>query len=450
MRRQPTLQTQNQNRLALDEIERLKADIRRFSDGSGLVITTPTTGSGPTDGPPTTPGAGVEPLPHVLYGSKHTRSLRVTAATGLDIDFEQGQEWVAGVFYSISAGSLTMADDDTNYVFVNTSGAVAVNTTGFPSNSTPLAEVVTVAGAITSVADRRSYLAGGVHGGGILLGNPLEVGTDDADQGTLILYGDGAGSAEGGEIRLHMAADYDATIENWRIEAYEDDVRFVGGTEKARFTYGGQLQLPTSGSGAGILIGGDCLWYRTSASVWRTPDFVVMDSGLIVGAALTVQGATGLSVGANDTTRGIARLFGSAGGSALGGVFQVYLAADHDGAFELWAIDALEDDLRFSTSDGVVSNRMTAEGQLQMPIVGIGGGILVGGDVLLYRSVADTWRTPDSMIIDGTLAVGTVQAYTESNVIPDRSYDADATTLDEIADVLGTLIVDLRAIGLIS
>ncbi|KKK70655.1 hypothetical protein LCGC14_2921790, partial [marine sediment metagenome] len=181
MRRQPTLQTQNQNRLALDEIERLKADIRRFSDGSGLVITTPTTGSGPTDGPPTTPGAGVEPLPHVLYGSKHTRSLRVTAATGLDIDFEQGQEWVAGVFYSIAAGSLTLADDDTSYVFVDTSGAVTDNTTGFPSQSTPLAVVVTAAGAITSVSDRRSYLLPGAGASGSLHDADQII---DADQDT--------------------------------------------------------------------------------------------------------------------------------------------------------------------------------------------------------------------------------------------------------------------------
>lgn len=40
-------------------------------------------------------------------------------------------------------------------------------------------------------------------------------------------------------------------------------------------------------------------------------------------------------------------------------------------------------------------------------------------------------------------------AYTASNVTTDRSYDANATTLDEVADVLGTLISDLKALGLI-
>jgi len=40
-------------------------------------------------------------------------------------------------------------------------------------------------------------------------------------------------------------------------------------------------------------------------------------------------------------------------------------------------------------------------------------------------------------------------AYTPSNVTTDRAYDANSTTVDELADVLGTLIADLQSIGLI-
>jgi hypothetical protein len=40
------------------------------------------------------------------------------------------------------------------------------------------------------------------------------------------------------------------------------------------------------------------------------------------------------------------------------------------------------------------------------------------------------------------------QTYTPTNVTTDRSFDANATTLDEVADVLGTLINDLQAVGL--
>lgn len=39
----------------------------------------------------------------------------------------------------------------------------------------------------------------------------------------------------------------------------------------------GRLLLPTVGSSAGILIGGDALWYRSAADVMRTPDAVTID-----------------------------------------------------------------------------------------------------------------------------------------------------------------------------
>jgi hypothetical protein len=41
-------------------------------------------------------------------------------------------------------------------------------------------------------------------------------------------------------------------------------------------------------------------------------------------------------------------------------------------------------------------------------------------------------------------------AYTTSNVATDRSFDANATTLDEVADVLGTLIADLKLAGVLT
>lgn len=41
-------------------------------------------------------------------------------------------------------------------------------------------------------------------------------------------------------------------------------------------------------------------------------------------------------------------------------------------------------------------------------------------------------------------------AYTPTNVTADRSYNANATTTDELADVLGTLIADLQTKGFIT
>ena len=41
-------------------------------------------------------------------------------------------------------------------------------------------------------------------------------------------------------------------------------------------------------------------------------------------------------------------------------------------------------------------------------------------------------------------------AYTITNALTDRSYDANATTVDELADVLATLIADLKTKGVLS
>jgi hypothetical protein len=47
--------------------------------------------------------------------------------------------------------------------------------------------------------------------------------------------------------------------------------------------------------------------------------------------------------------------------------------------------------------------------------------------------------------------VGLAQTgYSTSNVTSDRSFDANSTTLDEVADVLGTLIADLITKGIIA
>ncbi len=46
------------------------------------------------------------------------------------------------------------------------------------------------------------------------------------------------------------------------------------------------------------------------------------------------------------------------------------------------------------------------------------------------------------------LAIG--QAYTPSNVTATRTYDADASSVAELADVMGTLIADMQEKGILS
>lgn len=49
----------------------------------------------------------------------------------------------------------------------------------------------------------------------------------------------------------------------------------------------------------------------------------------------------------------------------------------------------------------------------------------------------------------GVAPVARAAAYTPTNVTPDRSYDADTVVIAELADVVGTLIADLQAYGLL-
>jgi hypothetical protein len=89
-----------------------------------------------------------------------------------------------------------------------------------------------------------------------------------------------------------------------------------------------------------------------------------------------------------------------------------------------------------------------------------------GSSVLDFRVESDTYNainidaSADSIVIMsntagkigfwGHAAAAQPAAYTPTNVTPDRSYDANSTTLDEIADVLGTLIADLQTLGVVA
>lgn len=80
-------------------------------------------------------------------------------------------------------------------------------------------------------------------------------------------------------------------------------------SDSANFTYTtgtGQLALATTGSGGGILIGGDTQLYRTSADVLRTPDSLQVDTLFAAGAtpAARIHGSGNLTAAA-WTTNGI-------------------------------------------------------------------------------------------------------------------------------------------------
>lgn len=84
------------------------------------------------------------------------------------------------------------------------------------------------------------------------------------------------------------------------------------------------------------------------------------------------------------------------------------------------------------------------------------GRVLIGAtgddDMLLNTIEIDGDLNHDGTNVGfyGVAPTARSAAYTPTNVTTDRAYDANATTVDELADVLGTLIADLQATGIIA
>ena len=67
-----------------------------------------------------------------------------------------------------------------------------------------------------------------------------------------------------------------------------------------------------------------------------------------------------------------------------------------------------------------------------------------------YFDANQDFFVPNGGITSESFTLLTQQTYTPSNVSTVRSYDADATSTAELADVLGTLIADLQTAGLLA
>lgn len=88
--------------------------------------------------------------PAMLWG-RHA-----SACSGLTFGYYGG--WYGGA--QIANGTVALTASTTNYVYANaTTGAVSVNTTGFPTGSIPLYAVITGTTTATSYTDERSLAA---------------------------------------------------------------------------------------------------------------------------------------------------------------------------------------------------------------------------------------------------------------------------------------------------
>jgi hypothetical protein len=76
----------------------------------------------------------------------------------------------------------------------------------------------------------------------------------------------------------------------------------------------------------------------------------------------------------------------------------------------------------------------------------LNGGALMAGAATLSGTFA---HSGTNFGIFGVTPAVRPPAYTVTNAGTDRSYNANAYTMDELADVLGTLIADLKTLGIL-
>lgn len=91
-----------------------------------------------------------------------------TAGAGLVLEISAGSAFSGTAIISYAGGTLTLANNATNYVYLDSTAsyAPASNTTGFTSAGVPIATVVTAGGVITSITDNRLSPTVASSGGG--------------------------------------------------------------------------------------------------------------------------------------------------------------------------------------------------------------------------------------------------------------------------------------------
>jgi len=108
------------------------------------------------------------------------------------------------------------------------------------------------------------------------------------------------------------------------------------------------------------------------------------------------------------------------------------------------------------SSDLGTNNRMRLDtvGQLSLPVTGSTGGVLIGGDAQLYRSAADTLRTPDALTVDGDLTAANVLSgtYTPTltgvaNIAATGALTCQYIRVGNVVTVSGAMTIDPTSAG---
>jgi hypothetical protein len=248
--------------------------------------------------------------------------------------------------------------------------------------------------------------------------------TGATDDSLLQILGQSFGAGASGEFGVYLgAAGY------FRI-------KLRSGTELARVTQAGQLELPIQGSAGGLLLGGDVQLYRSSASVLHVPedlDLKPINSTPVIRfragadptktvAIRTDSSSYGWELAPYDgSTETLIQLLGQSFGGGQGGELGVYLGAN--GYFKV------------VQRGGSELMRVTRPGQLELPVQGSTGGLVIGTDVNLYRSGANLLKTDDKLLAAAGIGVGNSASATSPGSVVKKIevFDASGSSLGYVA-----------------
>lgn len=90
---------------------------------------------------------------------KELRDLKVTKGTGLTVGIASGNYNIAGIEGSYAGiTNQAVTDNATNYIEMDNTGSISVNTTGFTAGKLHIAIVVTSGGNVSTITDKRTFV----------------------------------------------------------------------------------------------------------------------------------------------------------------------------------------------------------------------------------------------------------------------------------------------------
>lgn len=196
---------------------------------------------------------------------------------------------------------------------------------------------------------------------------------------------------------VDIKASATASVEAFRIRNNGNTANYFNvlsdglinfGTKGTYTETSGQLALSTSGSGAGLLLGGDVLLYRTSADILRTPDSLLVDARVGIGDSISstrrlyiynpTASDTGLYIASDGASTISANIVNSGSGSNIALIVNSFNGTSNQ------AIVVSNGDISFNTSTGTKIATATNEKfafwnktPIVQPTTGITGATLV-------------------------------------------------------------------------